>query len=44
MQMSESFQGPIAMILGGLIGAIVIGFLLSLVISAIMKRNRPEFE
>ncbi|MEJ8757493.1 DUF4199 domain-containing protein [Pontibacter sp. H259] len=44
MQMTESFQGPIAMILGGLIGAVVIGFLLSLVISAIMKRNRPEFE
>jgi hypothetical protein len=44
MAMSEKFQGPIAMILGGLIGAVIIGFLLSLIISAIMKNNRPEFE
>ncbi|MBB6612549.1 DUF4199 domain-containing protein [Pontibacter sp. Tf4] len=44
MSMSEKFQGPLALILGGLIGAVVIGFLLSLILSAIMKRNRPEFE
>lgn len=44
ISMSESFQGPLTMILGGLIGAIVVGFLLSLILSAIMKRNRPEFE
>lgn len=44
MKMTESFQGPIAMILGGLVGAVVVGFLLSLIISAIMKNNRPEFE
>ncbi|MBC5772435.1 DUF4199 domain-containing protein [Pontibacter sp. KCTC 32443] len=44
MAMTESFQGPLGMILGGLIGAVVVGFLLSLIISAIMKHNRPEFE
>ena len=44
MKMTESFQGPLALILGGLIGSVVIGFLLSLILSAIMKRNRPEFE
>ncbi|MER2997781.1 DUF4199 domain-containing protein [Pontibacter populi] len=44
MAMTENFQGPLAMILGGLVGAVVIGFLLSLILSAIMKNNRPEFE
>ena len=44
MAMAENFQGPLAMIFGGLIGAVVVGFLLSLIISAIMKNNRPEFE
>jgi uncharacterized protein DUF4199 len=44
MAMAENFQGPLAMIFGGLIGALVVGFLLSLIISAIMKNNRPEFE
>ncbi|NDK56762.1 DUF4199 domain-containing protein [Pontibacter fetidus] len=44
MAMAENFQGPLAMIFGGLVGAVVVGFLLSLIISAIMKNNRPEFE
>ena len=44
MAMAESFSGPLAMILGGLVGAVLVGFLLSLIISAIMKNNRPEFE
>jgi purine-cytosine permease-like protein len=44
MAMAENFQGPLTLILGSLIGAVVIGFILSLIISAIMKNNRPEFE
>ena len=44
MAMAENFQGPLTLILGGLLGAVVIGFILSLIISAIMKNNRPEFE
>lgn len=44
MEMAQSFQGPVIMILGATIGAIVIGFILSLIISAIMKNSRPEFE
>lgn len=44
MEVAQNFQGPLAMILGATIGAIVIGFILSLIIAAIMKNNRPEFE
>lgn len=43
-EIAQSFQGPVMLIVVGTLGAIVIGFLLSLVISAIMKHNRPEFE
>lgn len=44
MEVTQNFQGPLVMILGATIGAIVIGFILSLIIAAIMKNNRPEFE
>lgn len=44
MAMAQNFQGPVIMILGATIGAVIIGFVFSLIISAIMKNNRPEFE
>lgn len=43
VQMSQSFSGPVAMILGAAIGTLVIGFIISLIVSAIMKNKRPEF-
>lgn len=42
--MTEKFTSPEMMLVMGFIGAIILGFILSLVIAAIMKRNRPEFE
>ena len=44
MAMAENFQGPLTMILGGTVITLIIGFILSLIISAIMKNSRPEFE
>lgn len=44
MSMASSFQGPGMMVIGSLIGYIIVGFLLSLIISAIMKNSRPQFE
>ena len=44
LAMAENFQGPLATIGGGTIGSLVLGFLLSLIIAAIMKNSRPEFE
>ena len=44
MKMAENFQGPVTMILGAGVITLIIGFILSLIISAIMKNSRPEFE
>lgn len=44
MAMAENFQGPVTMILGATIVTLIIGFILSLIISAVMKNKRPEFE
>ncbi|MDX5436434.1 MAG: DUF4199 domain-containing protein [Pontibacter sp.] len=44
MAMAENFQGPFTLILGATIVTVIIGFLLSLIISAVMKNSRPEFE
>ncbi|GAA3933556.1 DUF4199 domain-containing protein [Hymenobacter algoricola] len=42
--MSQKFSsGPIGLVIA-IISSIVLGFILSLIISAITKRNRPEFE
>lgn len=44
MAMASKFSsGPITIVFG-LLGALLIGFLLSLVIAAITKHTRPEFE
>lgn len=42
--MGQSFQGPVMTIVASLVGYIIIGFIFSLIISAIMKNTRPEFE
>ncbi|RIJ34129.1 DUF4199 domain-containing protein [Pontibacter oryzae] len=44
MAMAENFQGPVAMILGATVITLIVGFILSLIISAVMKNARPEFE
>ncbi|RDV15703.1 DUF4199 domain-containing protein [Pontibacter diazotrophicus] len=44
MAMAENFQGPLTMIIGGTVMTLIFGFILSLIISAIMKNSRPEFE
>ncbi|WP_299821196.1 DUF4199 domain-containing protein [uncultured Pontibacter sp.] len=44
MKMAENFQGPLTMILGAAVITLIFGFILSLIISAIMKNSRPEFE
>ena len=44
MAMAENFQGPLTMILGGTVLTLIVGFILSLIIAAIMKNSRPEFE
>jgi len=42
--MVEKFSGPGMMLVFAIIGGIVIGFIISLIVAAIMKNNRPEFE
>lgn len=44
MAMAENFQGPLTMVVGGTVITLIFGFIFSLVISAIMKNSRPEFE
>lgn len=44
MSITESFTSPVMMIVWTIVGYLVIGFILSLIISAIMKNKRPEFE
>lgn len=44
MNFSESIMGPTALLIFGILGGVLICFLISLIISAFTKRNRPEFE
>ncbi|MEQ8580674.1 MAG: DUF4199 domain-containing protein [Marinoscillum sp.] len=44
MKISENFTGPTGLLIFGLIGGVFVGFLISLIISAITKKSRPEFE
>lgn len=44
MGMVQSIQGPVLLIVVGTLSAIIMGFIFSLIIAAIMKNNRPEFE
>ncbi|WP_066506165.1 DUF4199 domain-containing protein [Rufibacter sp. DG15C] len=43
-EMAATFSGPGMMLVMGILGTLVIGFLVSLVMAAIMKRSQPEFE
>lgn len=44
MEMGEMFSGPVAIILMSLLIYALSAFIFSLIIAAIMKNNRPEFE
>jgi len=44
MGMAAKFQNPLTMIFGSMAVFLIIGFILSLIIAAIMKNKRPEFE
>lgn len=44
MAMADKFSGPGMMLVVGIIGGAVMGFIISLIVAAIMKNNRPEFE
>jgi Protein of unknown function (DUF4199) len=44
MAMAEKFSGPMSTTIFAVLGALLIGFIISLVISAITKNPRPEFE
>ncbi|MBX0334438.1 DUF4199 domain-containing protein [Pontibacter sp. HSC-14F20] len=40
----ESVSSPVMMIVWSIVGYLVIGFLISLIVAAVMKNKRPEFE
>ncbi|GAB2544448.1 DUF4199 domain-containing protein [Rufibacter soli] len=44
IKITEKFSTPEMMFLFGLIGAVFMAFLISLIVAAVMKNNRPEFE
>lgn len=44
MEMASKFAGPEMILIGGTIGFVFMGFIIALIVSAIMKHNRPEFE
>ncbi|OKL39782.1 DUF4199 domain-containing protein [Pontibacter flavimaris] len=44
MAIAENFQGPFTVILGSAVITLIFGFILSLIIAAVMKNSRPEFE
>lgn len=44
MQFTESFTSPMALMIFGIIGGVFFGFLISLIVAAITKVSRPEFE
>lgn len=44
MQMMDSFSGPVPTAIFGILGTVFFGFLIALIVSAIAKKSRPEFE
>jgi hypothetical protein len=44
MEMASKFSGPEMILIGGTIGFAIIGFIIALIVAAIMKNKRPEFE
>ncbi|GAA5031948.1 hypothetical protein GCM10011506_24770 [Marivirga lumbricoides] len=41
-KMSSMFQGPLFLIIAGTIGTVILGFIISLIVGLIMKRNPPQ--
>jgi chromate transport protein ChrA len=44
MEMAAKFSGPEMILIGGTFGFLFAGFIIALIVSAIMKHKRPEFE
>lgn len=44
MDMSQKFQNPSIQFILGILGAILMGFLFSLLVAAILRKNKPVFE
>jgi hypothetical protein len=44
MQQTERFNNPSMQFLFSMLGALLFGFIISLIIAAVMKKNRPVFE
>lgn len=44
MEMAMKFQSPGFMFVAGIFGTIIMGALLSLVVAAVLRKNRPVFE
>ncbi len=44
MEMSQNFQSPGILFIFGILGTILMGVIFSLVIAAILRRNKPVFE
>lgn len=44
MEMASKFNVPEVVLIGGTLGFVFIGFIIALIVSAIMKNARPEFE
>ncbi|WP_347156379.1 DUF4199 domain-containing protein [Pontibacter chitinilyticus] len=44
MGMAAKFQNPVTLIFGSMAVFLIIGFIMSLIVAAIIKNKRPEFE
>lgn len=44
MEVSAKFTSPEMLVIFGTLGFVIVGFIIALVVSAIMKNSRPEFE
>lgn len=44
LSFSEFFTSPMGLLIMGIIGAVIVGFIISLIISAITKKNDPSME
>ncbi|GAB2767130.1 hypothetical protein GCM10027275_06700 [Rhabdobacter roseus] len=44
MEISEKFMSPGAVFLIGVLSYLILGFIISLIVAAVMRRNKPVFE
>ena len=44
MKMAGAFTGPVAILIFGIIGTVVVGFILALIISLFTKKTNPELQ